>query len=63
MKVIALGTGFDLTEGRVYEVINEYDTVYELNCDSGRYCRPKEFFKVVDAKEGKSPEENHDRIS
>lgn len=47
MRVRALFTGFDLTEGKVYEVINEYDTVYELNCDSGCYCRAKEFFEPV----------------
>ena len=48
MKVEALGTGFDLTAGKIYEVISEYDTVYELQSDTGRYCRPKEFFKIVD---------------
>lgn len=47
LKVKALFTGFDLTEGRVYDVIFEYGTVYELQCDSGIYCRAKEFFEVV----------------
>lgn len=47
MKVKALYTGFDLTENKIYDVIYEYDTVYELRCDSGVYCRPKEFFEVV----------------
>ncbi len=47
MKVKALFTGFDLTENKIYDVIYEYDTVYELRCDSGVYCRPKEFFEVV----------------
>lgn len=48
MKVKALGTGFDLTEGKEYEVIHEYDTVYELKCDTGTYCRPKDFFEIVE---------------
>ena len=48
MKVKALFTGFDLTKGKIYEVIFEYDTVYELQCDSGRYCRFKEFFQIVE---------------
>lgn len=48
MKVRALFTGFDLTEGKIYEVIHEYDTVYELCCDTGIYCRNKNFFEVVE---------------
>lgn len=48
MKVRALFTGFDLTEGKIYEVIFEYDTVYELQCDTGIYCRNKNFFEVVE---------------
>lgn len=47
MKVKSLVTGFDLTEGKVYEVIHAYDTVYELKCDTATYCRPKDFFQVV----------------
>ncbi len=47
MKVRALFTGCDLTEGKIYDVIFEYDTVYELQCDTGQYCRPKTFFEVV----------------
>lgn len=47
MKVKALFTGFDLTEEKIYEVIYEYDTVYELRCDTGIYCRNKEFFEIV----------------
>ena len=50
MKVKSIVNGFDLTKEKVYEVIFEYDTVYELNCDTGRYCRPKEFFEVVEDK-------------
>ena len=48
MKVKSLVSGFDLTEGKEYEVIFEYDTVYELKCDTGQYCRPKEFFIIVE---------------
>lgn len=51
MKVRALFTGFDLTEGKIYEVIYEYDTVYELQCDTGRYCRDKGFFEIVEKEE------------
>lgn len=43
MKVKALFTGCDLTEGKIYDVIFEYDTVYELKCDTGIYCRNKKF--------------------
>lgn len=48
MKVKALFSGFDLTENKVYEVIHEYDTVYELHCDTGTYCRNKNFFEIVE---------------
>lgn len=48
MKVKALFTGFDLTEGKIYEVSFEYDTVYQLKCDTGNYCRSKNFFEIVD---------------
>ena len=48
MKVKALVSGFDLTEGKIYDVIFEYDTVYELKCDTATYCRPKTFFEVVE---------------
>lgn len=48
MKVKALFTGFNLTKDKVYEVISEYDTVYELQCDDGRYCRDKNFFEIVE---------------
>lgn len=48
VKVKSLVTGLDLTKGKEYEVIHEYDTVYELQCDTGRYCRAKEFFEVVE---------------
>ncbi|MBD5087392.1 MAG: hypothetical protein HDT30_01075 [Clostridiales bacterium] len=48
MKVKALFNGFDLTEGKVYDVISEYDTVYELKCDTGTYCRNKNFFEIVE---------------
>lgn len=44
MEVKALVSGCDLTEGKIYDVIFEYDTVYELKCDTGTYCRPKSFF-------------------
>lgn len=47
MKVKAKFTGFDLTEDKVYDVIFEYDTVYELQCDTGTYCRNKDFFEIV----------------
>lgn len=48
VKVRALFTGCDLTEGKIYDVIFEYDTVYELQCDTGQYCRPKTFFEIVE---------------
>ena len=48
MKVKSLISGFDLTEGKIYEVIFEYDTVYELKCDTGTYCRNKNFFEIVE---------------
>lgn len=48
LKVKAIATGCDLTENKIYEVYFEYDTVYELVCDTGRYCRPKGFFEVVE---------------
>lgn len=48
MKVKALFTGFDLTEGKNYIVDFEYDTVYELRCDTGTYCRNKSFFEIIE---------------
>lgn len=48
MRVRALGTGFGLTEGKEYNVDFEYDTVYKLHCDTGVYCRPKDFFEIVE---------------
>lgn len=48
VKARALFTGCDLTEGKIYDVIFEYDTVYELQCDTGQYCRPKTFFEIVE---------------
>ncbi len=48
MKVKALFTGFNLTEGKIYDVIFEYDTCYELKCDDGIYCRYKGYFEIVD---------------
>lgn len=51
MKVKAIISGFDLTAGKVYDVKFEYDTVYELKCDTGTYCRNKGFFKVLKTKE------------
>lgn len=48
MRVRALGTGLGLTEGKEYDVDFEHDTVYELHCDTGVYCRPKEFFEIVE---------------
>lgn len=48
MKVKATFSGFDLTEGKIYEVIFEYDTVYDLRCDTGRYCRDKGYFDIVE---------------
>ena len=47
MKVKSLITGCNLTEGKIYTVIMEYDSVYELDCDDGRYCRNKGFFEIV----------------
>lgn len=48
MKVKSLVTGFNLTEGKEYEVIYEYDTVYEIKCDNGGiYCRNKNFFEIL----------------
>lgn len=37
-------TGFNLTASKDYEIKFEYDTVYEVVCDDGTYCRPKGFF-------------------
>lgn len=34
VKVRALFTGCDSTEGEIYDAV-EYDTVYELKCDTG----------------------------
>ncbi len=48
MRVKALFTGYDLVAGNVYEVIEEYDSVYELKCETGIYCRNKDFFKVIE---------------
>lgn len=48
MKVKALFTGLDLTKDKIYEVIHEYDTVYQLQCDTGKYCRDKGFFEIVE---------------
>lgn len=49
MKIKSLITGFELTEGKVYDVLFEYDTFYELECDDGNvYCRNKNFFSVAD---------------
>lgn len=47
-EVKALFTGFDLTEGKIYTVDYEYDTFYELHCDTGVYCRAKNFFEIVE---------------
>ena len=55
MKVAAVVTGYDVTAYKVYDVKWEYDTVYELKCDTGTYCRPKGFFVVIP--EGCSEEE------
>jgi hypothetical protein len=49
MKVRALFTGCNLTEGKEYDVIFEYDTVYKLICDEGKqFCRNKEFFEIIE---------------
>lgn len=48
MDVRSLVTGFNLTEGKIYTVEFEHDTVYELKCDDGTYCRNKEFFEIVE---------------
>jgi len=48
MKVKAIVSGFGVTEDKEYDVIFEYDTVYELKVDDGKiYYRPKGFFKVI----------------
>jgi hypothetical protein len=49
MKVISDITGYGLTEDKEYEVIYEYDTVYEIKLDNGNTCcRPKGFFKKIE---------------
>lgn len=48
MKVKALFNGFNLEEDKIYDVIFEYDTVYEINTGHGIYCRNKEFFEIVE---------------
>lgn len=47
MKVKSLVTGFNLIEGKIYDVIFEYDTVYEIDTGKGVYCRNKDFFEIV----------------
>ncbi|MBQ7047038.1 MAG: hypothetical protein IJN85_04800 [Oscillospiraceae bacterium] len=49
MKIVkALFTGFDLIEGKEYEVIHEYDTVYEIKLKENCYiCRDKTFFEIA----------------
>lgn len=51
MKVKSLVTGMDLTKDKVYTILHEYDSVYEVRCDSGIYCRAKEFFEVLKEEE------------
>ncbi|WP_297419135.1 hypothetical protein [Clostridium sp.] len=49
MKIKSLISGFELTEGKIYEVIFEYTTVYEIKCDDGKiYCRNKDFFEIIE---------------
>lgn len=63
MIVKSLVTGFDLTEGKEYEVFHEYDTVYELKCDTGTYCRAKDFFLVIEeTKHLKNIEKSYETI-
>jgi len=51
MKVKAKFTGVNLTKDKEYNVIFEYDTVYELTCDEGKvFCRDKAFFEIVKEK-------------
>ena len=50
MKVMAIVNGLDLTFGKVYDVVFSYDTVYDLNCDTKRYCRNKNFFIEISDK-------------
>lgn len=48
MKVKSLVTYANLTEGNIYDVIFEYDTVYEVKCDEEKvFCRPKGLFEIV----------------
>jgi hypothetical protein len=48
MVVKSVVTGFELTKDKEYEVIFEYDAVYELRCDDGKvYCRNKDFFEIM----------------
>lgn len=48
MKVKALITAYGLTEGKIYSVIFEYDSVYDVELNDGRQaCRSKSFFEVV----------------
>jgi hypothetical protein len=48
-KVKAKFTGFNLTKDTIYDVISEYDTVYEIVCDGGKqFCRNKDFFDIVE---------------
>ncbi|MCM1234561.1 MAG: hypothetical protein NC489_31045 [Ruminococcus flavefaciens] len=49
MKVKSTGTGFGLTKGRIYSVVNGYDTVYGLECGDGKiHSRLKGFFETVE---------------
>ena len=48
MKVKSIVTGVDLTKGKIYEVIDQTDEVYLIECDSsGTHSRYKKFFEIV----------------
>ncbi len=46
MKVKAKFTGFDLTEGKEYDVVGETENYWVVCCDDGKvYYRDKCFFE------------------
>jgi hypothetical protein len=51
MKIRSLFDGYGLTKNKIYDVIFEHDSVYELMIDDGKvYCRNKNFFEIVKQK-------------
>jgi hypothetical protein len=48
MKIISLINEYGITENKVYVVLFEYNSVYEIELDNGNIgCRAKNFFEVL----------------